>query len=272
LNEKYYKQNKEIDLLINDGNEIVTIDINMKRKTYFSKQYDITIIEINENDGLELDNFLEIDCFENILNENISNYINNQIYMIQYGIKENKPELFLSKGFINRINGDNKRIFYDCLSSVGSGGSPIINAKTNKVIGVHRGRDSRNDIRMGALILISVKHYINTLISNNSINCSLTENLMILYESPNNNKEEDSLNSSVDSYKKIFGISIQKEPINGIKLSNILSQSDNPDSSFDLNPLNNSNKNNYNNMKEIDNFYEGNFDVETKIIKFKDYK
>ena len=81
LNEKYYKQNKKIDLLINDGNEIVTIDINMKRKTYFSEQYDITIIEIKENDGIK--DFLELDEHLFFYKEN-AYYKNKSIYILQY--------------------------------------------------------------------------------------------------------------------------------------------------------------------------------------------
>ena len=82
--------------------------------------------------------------------------------MIQYGGKTNKLESFLSKGFINRISRDNNKIFYNCMTKIGSSGSPVINAITNKVIGVHKGR--KNDIRMGTLILFSVKEYINILI------------------------------------------------------------------------------------------------------------
>ena len=124
----------------------------------------------------------------------------------------------------------------------------------------------------GTLILFSVKEYINILISSNSINSSLTEKLILLYEVPNNHKE-DSLNNNTDSYEKKFGITVQNGPINGIKLSNILQLSDNLlNSSSELNHLINSNSGNYNNLEEIDNWYEDNFDVETKVIKFKDHK
>ena len=219
-----------------------------------------------------MNNCLEIDDFENNDYEYANKYINKAIYMIQYGEKGNKIESFLTKGFINMIGRDNNRIFYDCMTKIGSGGSPVINAKTNKVIGVHKARDIRNDIRIGTLILFSVKEYINILISNNSINSSLTEKLILLYEVPNNHKE-DSLNNNTDSYEKKFGITVQNGPINGIKLSNILPLSGNLlNSSSELNYLINSNSANYNNIEEIDNLYENNFDVETKVIKFKDYK
>ena len=266
VSENYITRWGQIKIYLNNNDKLgKTINLDGSRLFWLSELYDITIIEIKEDDGLELNNFLEIDDFENNYNENISKYINNAIYMIQYSIKENKPELFLSKGFINSINKDKKRIFYDCLTGLGASGSPIINAQTNKVIGVHKGRNQRNDIRMGILILFSFKNYINILISNNSINSSLTE-LILLYEDLNTNKEEDFINNNVDSYEKIFGITTQNKSINGIKLSNILLQSDDLTSSVELNPFINSNKNNYNNIEELDNFYEDNFDDETKSL------
>lgn len=259
---KIYSKNDKVGKIIN------LVD---SRLYATSKYYDITIIEIKKNDGLDLNNCLEIDDFENNDNEDTNKYIKNAIYMIQYVWTGNKLESFFSKGFINMTNGDNKRIFYDCMTKIGSGGSPVINAKTNKVIGVHKAVNRRSEIGMGTLILFSVKEYINILISSNSINSSLTEKLILLYEVPNNHKE-DSLNN-IDSYEKKFGITIQNGPINGIKLSNILQLSDNLlNSSSELNHLINSNSDNYNNIEEIDNLYEDNFDVETKVIKFKDHK
>ena len=59
LNEKYYDENNELILLLNDEQEIKTIDLCTKRRTYFSKEYDIALIELNKNN--KIDNFLEMD-------------------------------------------------------------------------------------------------------------------------------------------------------------------------------------------------------------------
>ena len=106
-------------------------------------------------------------------------------------------------------------------------------------------------------------------LENHINNSSLTENLVFLYINENN-VNEDSINNSLDSYEKIFGITIQKEPINGIKLSSILSEFENSfDSCVDL-PLPVESKNvNYENIEAIDNFYEDQFDKEIKIINLK---
>ena len=158
-------------------------------------------------------------------------------------------------------------MFHDCSTGLGSSGSPIISRLNNKVIGIYKGADIKKKMNIGNLINTGVKEYINILLLNNSINSSFTEKLILLYESPNNNNE-DSINNSVDSYEKIFGIKIENEPINGIKLSNILSENL-LDTSSDLNPLVNTNQNNFINIEEIDNFYEGKFDIETKVINLK---
>ena len=106
-------------------------------------------------------------------------------------------------------------------------------------------------------------------LENHINNSSLTENLVFLYINENN-VNEDSINNSLDSYEKIFGITIQKEPINGIKLSSILSEFENSfDSCVDF-PLPVESKNvNYENIEAIDNFYEDQFDKEIKIINLK---
>ena len=59
LDEKYYEDNKEIHLLLNDEKEAFVIEQLTERKAYFNKEYDITIIELKEEDGIK--NFLELD-------------------------------------------------------------------------------------------------------------------------------------------------------------------------------------------------------------------
>ena len=106
-------------------------------------------------------------------------------------------------------------------------------------------------------------------LENHINNSSLTENLVFLYINENN-VNEDSINNSLDSYEKIFGITIQKEPINGIKLSSILSEFENSFESFvDLPLLVESINVKYENIEAIDNFYEDQFDKEIKIINLK---
>ena len=53
LNEKYFKERKEINLLLNDDNEARKIDLNIKRIIYYKKEYDTTIIELKEEDKIK---------------------------------------------------------------------------------------------------------------------------------------------------------------------------------------------------------------------------
>ena len=59
IDEQYYNQNKEINLLINDDKDIKSIDTNSKRITFFSENYDIAIIQLKETDKIQ--NFLDLD-------------------------------------------------------------------------------------------------------------------------------------------------------------------------------------------------------------------
>ena len=64
---KYFEENKEIYLLLNNDNEAKKIDLNIKRVIYYNKNYDTTIIEIKEEDKIK--EYLELD--DNIFKDNI---------------------------------------------------------------------------------------------------------------------------------------------------------------------------------------------------------
>ena len=59
IDKQYYEENNKINLLLNDDTIIKELDITIKRKTYFNKNYDIALIEIQNED--EITNFLELD-------------------------------------------------------------------------------------------------------------------------------------------------------------------------------------------------------------------
>ena len=66
---------------LNDGKETKTIDLSIKRKTYFNKDYDTTMIELKNEDKikdyLELDDYLFQDNSEKI-------YRDKSIYTLHY--------------------------------------------------------------------------------------------------------------------------------------------------------------------------------------------
>ena len=130
LDKNYYEANNKINLLINDEKEIKTIDLRIKRNTYFNQENDITLIELNENDNIN--NFLELD--ENLFrhNNNIL-YEYKSLYVLQYPKGGNAA---VSYGLLTSL--DKYEIKHICSTENGSSGSPILNLETNKVIGIHK--------------------------------------------------------------------------------------------------------------------------------------
>ena len=81
LNGNHFKENNEINLFLNDDKEVKVIKLGIDRKIYFNKDYDIAIIEIIEDDGI--DKFLELD--ENIFKEETKAYFEDiSIYILHY--------------------------------------------------------------------------------------------------------------------------------------------------------------------------------------------
>ena len=76
IDEKYFKENKELNLSLND--EHIKIDLRIKREIYFNKEYDTTFIELKKEDKIK--NYLELD--DNLFkdNENIYIILNQFIY------------------------------------------------------------------------------------------------------------------------------------------------------------------------------------------------
>ena len=130
LNDVYYKQNKEINLFLNDDKEVKIINLGIERKTYFNKDYDMAMVEIKENDNIN--NYLELD--DNLVkNETQAYYKDISIYTLHYPLG-NKASV--SYGLSSDI--DNYEIKHLCSTEHGSSGSPILNLSNNKVIGIHK--------------------------------------------------------------------------------------------------------------------------------------
>ena len=74
LNEKNFGENKKLNLSLNDEKEIKTIDLLIERKTYFNKYYDITLIELKDEDKIK--DYLELD--DNLFQDNSEIIYKNQ--------------------------------------------------------------------------------------------------------------------------------------------------------------------------------------------------
>ena len=163
---------KEENLLISINNKQKNIELKNRNK-YTNVKFDVTIIEIKNNDNIN--SYLELD--DNIL-ENISNvqYIKDNIYIIQY--EGEKDEASVSYGILQNIDEEEKYTFeHLCSTNTGSSGSPILDIKNNKIIGIHKWSDKIYNNNKGTFINYPIKEFIekknNIIINNKKINFNI---------------------------------------------------------------------------------------------------
>ena len=127
---------------------------------YTNKIFDITIIEINPIEyNLKLHDFLELDLkLEKEENYILAYFRGKSIYLLQYDVGEN---ISVSYSLIKEIT-DDYRIKYFADTNMGSSGSPILNLRTQKIIGVHiSNRRDKYAINTGILLNIPINEFIN---------------------------------------------------------------------------------------------------------------
>ena len=151
INEKYIKENKEIEITLNNDKYKKKIQLDNTRKMYLNKEYDIVIIEIQpERDKIH--DFLNLD--ESLQKPNLCDIYNQaKIYLICYG-KENKMDMY--EGTIKEIEG--QKIHHISQTESGSGGCPILSPNNFKVIGIHLGR-TPHEYKKGILLDIPLKEF-----------------------------------------------------------------------------------------------------------------
>ena len=66
LNEKDFKDIKNLNLSLNDDKKKLTIDLELDRETYFNKEYDVTLIKLRNEDNIK--DYLELD--DNLIQDN----------------------------------------------------------------------------------------------------------------------------------------------------------------------------------------------------------
>ena len=151
-----FKKDETIQLDIKNEENIKTINLNNRLK-YTNEDYDVTIIEIKNEDNVN--HYLEID--DKVINDIINNhnqnkdFIDKTVYIMQYP----EGELSVSYGNIVGIYEKEKYNFqHKCSTNRGSSGSPILNIINNKVIGIHK---KGANINKGAFLSYSIKEFIN---------------------------------------------------------------------------------------------------------------
>ena len=201
IDEKYINENKEINLLLNDDKETLTIDLEIKREKYFNKEYDITLIELKEKDKIK--EYLELDdnLFKN--NDNFF-YEQKSIYILHYMYGKN---ICVSYGLLSRIN--NYDIIHICSTNNGSSGSPIINLENNKVIGIHKEGSINCNFNKGTILSYPLNDFIkkdnkNNISKDNNItpgNNVIKGNSMIIGEISINTNDINKNIKIINSYE-----------------------------------------------------------------------
>ena len=166
LNEQDILSGKKIIFCIYNELIFYEIEMNETRKIYTNKKYDITIIEIGENDKLDKISFFDIDnqVFEN----NNEIFRNKQIYLLHY---PKGKQMEYSNGIIKNINEDNYTIRHLCDSSGGSSGGPIINSINFQLIGIHKGgAEGAKNYNLGTFLKEPIEEFINKEKNENNIN------------------------------------------------------------------------------------------------------
>ena len=149
LDEHYFKENNEINLIIN--NQARIINLNKKRKIYSNKDFDLTLIEIKESD--KINDYFELD--ENILSQENPKlfYENKTIYIIQY---LNMEKASVSYGIFNDLI--DSEIKHTCSTKPGSNCSPILNSMNNKIIGISK-ISEKNDNNKGIFLKVPINEF-----------------------------------------------------------------------------------------------------------------
>ena len=152
LNEKEIEPGQVIELSINNNDIKKKIIIDGTRKTYTDKSYDVTIIQIKENDEIDKNSFFDLD--EQIFQNNAKEIFTKcPIYVLHY---PNGGYFSCSKGIIESLKEykDDQTIYHTCNTEHGSSGAPLINKKNLKIIGIHNGtsKEKGQNINIGILL------------------------------------------------------------------------------------------------------------------------
>ena len=144
LDRNSIKPGKEIVIEHKNISTYKILEITKDRRTFTDEELDYTCIEIFEDDKIfknnEIEQLFKID--HNILEENISSLLNNDIFILQY---PEGNEFSFSVGKIDYI--DNKLIKHTASTIGGSSGSPIIKRNNYSIIGIHfGGKKKENNI------------------------------------------------------------------------------------------------------------------------------
>ena len=159
INTDDIQNNRNISLYL-DNKKIKTIKLDNNRLKYTNEKFDITILEIKENEDnlnntyLELDdeiiNYFKLDKKDRPKNLDIL-YNNESIYLLNY-LKDN--DIYVSYGKLLDIN--HKELFHNCSIKEESSGSPILLLNNHKLIGIYCSSSKHYKYNKGILLIYSI--------------------------------------------------------------------------------------------------------------------
>ena len=220
------QENIKIKIDIKEEENIKEIINNNNRMKYTNEEYDITIIEIKEED--DINNYLELDdiIMDDILNNNNRNreYINETMYIIQYPEKR----LSVSYGILNDIyKGKKYKFNYKCNTKGELSGSPILNIN-NKLIGIYKEGSKNMGYNKGIFLNYPIKEFIELFYTineillnkfNNKYNLSIKNTKINKLDLGFNNLSNEALNDlSKIEFKELKELYLDGNEITDIKI------------------------------------------------------
>ena len=191
---------KTIQFFVGEKDDKKNLPLDNSRISYTDEDYDITIIEIKNGDGLDMNDFLYVDHI--IDDPKIKeHYKKLNVYILSH--KEGK-ELSFSPGIIKNIK--EKKLYYNCDTAPGSSGGPIINMNSLRVIGIHKAYDSAKRLNKGILIKEPIIHFYKKNIdeitkrNQNNLNYSLIKSNIIQYRYAENDNNYFKIDEQKNNY------------------------------------------------------------------------
>ena len=192
LSDKELSPEKTIQLKLYNE-ESVNLSIGDSRKIYADKLFDITIIEIKNEDNLNIgDQLLKIDeqvIDDNAIRNNI--FIDKSVYLCDFSNKE----IICSVGLVQEISSNDYSIQSLCFNKKESSGGPMFNSSNSKIIGIHKGSKGGLNWKYGTFIRGPIEHF-NQKYNLNLIPISNQNNFNPMYQGNMNNNMNNNINQN----------------------------------------------------------------------------
>ena len=206
ISEKYCKENKYIEINLNDGENHISIPIQDDRKKYFNEKYDITIIQIRKKDNINAQ-FLELD--ESVIYEKTEKYFKHlTIYNISY---PSSNKAMVSYGLLKEVN-DSKLICL-CSSERSCSGSPILNLSSYRIIGLNIGSITNKDNLENKCCFLKkpIKDFINTINKSKDFKFLYQSLFIDIYQNQQKQLNQPNQQNQLNQCNKIYNRQISSD-------------------------------------------------------------